>query len=295
VTRGLVLPVALLVAGCAGPRLPPDLTGQIVFVSDRDGRDALYLRRLPKGDDRLLMTFDSPLEEPALSPDGRTVAFGAEGRIGVVSVVLARPRFVTFAVDFMDTAPAWRPDGKALVVVTRKSAAERTDLHLLTLEPPPGTARREPITSTPTLDETEPDWSPDGRSLLFVRGDNLFRLDVAGGGIRRLTGGFRTVRSGRYLPDGRVLCLWYQGKQCGLDVMDASGGSRQTLAQGDTFYRDVAPSPDGRYLAASLAFAARALALRQRPEVRLLDARGQDLGILAGSSRSNSHSAHWGR
>ncbi len=293
--RPFVLAVVIVVVGCGGARLPADLAGQIVFVSDREGRDALYVRRLPDGRDRPLMYFDGPLEEPALSPDGQTVAFGAGGRIGLVPVTRGEPRFVTFAVDWADTAPAWRPDGRALAVVSRRAVAERSDLHLLTLEPPPGTARREPITNTPTLDEGEPDWSPDGRSLLFVRGDNLFRLDVAEGRVRRLTGGFRTVRSGRYLPGGRVLCLWYHGKQCGLDVMEADGSSRQTLAQGDTFYRDVAPSPDGRYLAASLAFAARALVLRQRREVHLLDARGQELGALAGSWRSNSHSPDWRR
>ncbi|MET0555699.1 MAG: hypothetical protein ABW221_21855, partial [Vicinamibacteria bacterium] len=103
------------------------------------------------------------------------------------------------------------------------------------------------------------------------------------------------VRSARFLSSGRLLCLWSQGKQFGMDVMDADGRNRETLSQGSTFYRTVAPSPDGRYLAATLTYEANALRFQQREEVQLLDAKGLPLGTLAESWRTATHSPHWGR
>jgi Tol biopolymer transport system component len=286
---------ACLAAGCRGERLPADLSGTLVFVSDRDGRDAVYLRRLPDGADFLLAGLDEPVDEPALSPDGRRVAFSMGGRIGVVMVDTHEVKFVTLGVDWKDATPTWRPDGKAVVVSSRRGSGQNADLHLLMLGAPAGADVRRPLTRTDHLDETSPSYSPDGTSIAFVRGDNVYRLFPSDGSIRRLTGGFRLVRQARFLPSGRLLCLWSQGKTFGLDAMDADGGNRETLSQGTAYYRTVAPSPDGRYLAATFSYEADALRFRQRDEVRLLDAHGQPLGTLVRASGSGTHSPHWGR
>lgn len=286
---------ACLAAGCRGDRLPADLAGTLVFVSDRDGRDALFLRRLPDGADFQLASLDEPLEEPALSPDGRQVAFSMGGRVGLVTVDTHEVKFVTLGVDWKDATPAWRPDGKALVVSARRASGQNADLHLLMLGQPAGADVRRPLTRTDHMDETSPSYAPDGASIAFVRGDNVYRLFPVDGSIRRLTGGFRLVRQARYLPSGRLLCLWSQGKQFGIDAMDADGGNRETLSQGTAYYRTLAASPDGRYLAATFSYESDALRFRQREEVRLLDARGQPLGTLVRSSGAGTHSPHWGR
>jgi Tol biopolymer transport system component len=240
------------------------------------------------------MRLDEAPAWPRLSPDGRTVAFSAAGKIGLVSVPLGAPRFVTFGVEWQDLRPAWRPDGKALAVVAQPSSGRSAELHLLTLETAPGTARREPILKVSGLEEVAPAFAPDGKTLVYLRDANVFRLDLASGQSTRLTGGFRSIRAARFLPSGRLLALWQQGKQCGLDAMDADGNNRETLAQGPAVYQAVAPSPDGHYLAATLAFEP-TVALRQRSEVRLLDARGRTLGTLSGGRGHDAHSADWGR
>ena len=116
---------------------------------------------------------------------------------------------------------------------------------MLALGQPAGADVRKPLTRTDHQDELSPSCSPDGASVAFVRGDNAYRLTLADGGVKRLTGGFRLVRTARFLSSGRLLCLWSQGKQFGIDVMDADGRNRETLSQGSTFYRTVAPSPTG--------------------------------------------------
>lgn len=286
---------ACLASSCRRDSRPADLKGTLVFVSDRDGRDALYLRRLPDGADFQLANLTEPVEEPALSPDGRQVAFAMGGRIGLVTVETHEVKFVTLGVDWKDAAPTWRPDGKALVVSSRRSAGESADLHQLALGSPAGADVRRPLTRTDHQDEVSPSYSPDGASIAFVRGDNVYRLFPRDGSIRRLTGGFRLVRQARFLPSGRLLCLWSQGKQFGMDAMDADGANRETLSQGTAYYRTVAPSPDGRYLAATFSYESDALRFRQREEVHLLDARGQPLGTLVKSWRTATHSPFWGR
>jgi Tol biopolymer transport system component len=291
----MVVAGAWLAVGCRSDSLPADLTGTLVFVSDRDGRDSLYLRRLPDGADFQLANLTEPVEEPALSPDGRQVAFAMGGRVGLVTVETHEVKFVTLGVDWKDAAPTWRPDGKALVVSSRRSSGESADLHLLTLGSAAGADVRRPLTRTDHQDETSPSYGPDGTSIAFVRGDNVYRLFPRDGSIRRLTGGFRLVRQARFLPSGRLLCLWSQGKQFGLDAMDADGANRETLSQGTAYYRTVSPSPDGRYLAATFSYESNALRFRQREEIHLLDARGQPLGTLVRSWRTATHTPFWGR
>jgi Tol biopolymer transport system component len=135
--------------------------------------------------------------------------------------------------------------------------------------------------------------------VVFVREGHLFRADLADGRLRRLTGGFRNERAPRFLPDGRLVCAWSEGKSHGIDVLDTDGGGRRTLLEGGVVYRTLAPSPDGRFLAATfshdLAFRPlRALLPRQTEELRLLGVDGRELATLEGSLWHTSHSPDWG-
>src|SRR5258708_36641405 len=87
--RGLAALLALLSLGVGlflrfrEKPLPPEVKGTLVFVSDREGVDSLYLRRLPGGEERRLPATSDPVRGPALSPGGRQVAFATGGRIGL--------------------------------------------------------------------------------------------------------------------------------------------------------------------------------------------------------------------
>jgi Tol biopolymer transport system component len=281
-----------------GSALPAGLEGGLVFVSDRDGTPALYWRRLPRERVRRLTFGSEAAGEPAVSPDGTRVAFSMNGRVGVVAVATGEERILTFGVDWEDATPAWLPDNERLVVSSRRPDAP-AGLHVL--EPTAeGPVARHPLTQPRREDDTSPAPSPDGTNVVFVRGGHLFRVDLADGQTRRLTGGFRNERSPRFLPDGRLACAWSEGKRHGIDAFDPSGGSRQTLFEGGTVYRTLAPSPDGRFLAATFShdFAfnpLRALLPRQTEEVRLLGLDGRELATLEGSAWHTCHSPDWGR
>ena len=298
--------VSLVLGGAAflaWPRpspLPADLAGSVAFVSNRDGLDAVYLRRLPKGQDRRLTFTGEPAGEPAFSPDGTRLAFSMGGRIGLVALPGGDVRILTLGIDWRDSAPSWRPDGKALVVVARGRNADHGELHVLEIETADGQVARAPLTQGRGLSYDSPRFSPDGSVVVCVREDHVFRISLVDGRSSRVTGGFRRYRSPRFLPSGRLVALWSQEKQFGMDVMDVDGKNRETLSLGTAYYRSIAPSPDGRYFAGAFSYdlqfhPAEALTLGRAEEVRLLDARGGPVAPLARSWRTSSHSPDWGR
>lgn len=299
--RRVLLLAALAGLGCQRrPPVPPaDATGTLIFVSDRSGVDSLYMRKLPGDLDLQLSFLAEPAREPALSPDAQHVAFALGGRIAVVAVATHDVRYLSLGVRAKDAAPTWHPDGRRLVIASRRTEGESADLWELTLATDAVESPRRRLTETPA-DESEPVYGGDGSFVVFVREANLYRLDLEGGRVRRLTGGFRKTRQPRLMPDGRILCLWSEGKQYGIDVLDADGRNHQTLSQGSTFYRTVAPGPDGRYLVATHTYdlgfrPIDALTRRGNQELRLLDARGRDLMPLTHGWRDSSHSAVWRR
>jgi Tol biopolymer transport system component len=303
--RRLLVALLPLLVGVAwlllrpAPPLPAGLAGAIAFVSDRDGPPALYWRRLPRDRERRLTFGSEAVGEPAVSPDGTRVAFSMNGRIGAVAVATGDVRILTLGVDWKDAQPAWLPDGRRLVVSARPRAGEPAGLHLL--DPAAeGITARSPLTRPRAGDDASPAPSPDGSHIVFVREEHLMRVDLADGRVRRLTGGFKRERSPRFLPSGKVVCAWSEGKRHGIDVVDPEGNAREPLVEGGAFYRTVAPSPDGRFLAATLSWDAGfrpldALLGASREEVRLLDTSGRDLARIEGSRRHANHSPDWGR
>lgn len=279
--------------------MPGGISGAIVFVSDRDGVPALYWRRLSRDRERRLTFGSEAVGEPAVSPDGTRVAFSMNGRVGVVAVASGDVAILTLGVDWKDAQPAWLPDGRRLVVSARPRAGKPAGLHLL--DPAPdGSVGRSPLTRPRAGDDLSPAASPDGAFVVFVREDHLMRVDLADGRVRRLTGGFKRERSPRFLPGGRLVCAWSEGKRHGIDAIDAEGKDRVALAEGGAFYRTIAPSPDGRFLAATLTWDAGfhpldALLGGQKEEVALLDASGRAVARLEASRRHASYSPDWGR
>lgn len=280
------------------PSLPPELGGALVFVSDRDGTPALYWRRLPRDRERRLTFGSEPAAEPAVSPDGTRVAFSMNGRIAVVAVASGEVTVLTFGVDWKDAQPAWLPDGRRLVVSARRRAGDPASLHLLA-PAGDGSVARHPLTQARAGDDESPTPSPDATAVVFVREDRLMRVELGDGRVARVSGGFKRDRSPRFVAPGRLVCAWSEGKLHGIDAIDLVAKTRETLTQGGAFYRSVAPSADGRFLAVTRSWDAAqpafAVLLGEREEIRLLDARGKERGRLEASRRHANHSPDWGR
>jgi hypothetical protein len=110
---------------------------------------------------------------------------------------------------------------------------------------------RRPVTETGR--DSEPDWSPDGRRIAFVRQDadgrssSLYVVRRDGGGLLRLTGGAQVVAMPAWSGDGRRIAYAaspLEGGSFDVWVVPLQGGKPTLVADGPA--EQVAPSFDRR-------------------------------------------------
>jgi Tol biopolymer transport system component len=241
--------LALLVAAGSASGGFPGRPGQIAFTSDRGGFEEVVAMDVD-GTDRIVIV-PAPAFDPAWSPDGTRIAYVRGTRFPVVFVANddgSRERRVAEG-----TTPAWSPDGSRLVVSRR--AAGGADLWVIDVAT--GKERRLARTEKP---EREPEWSPDGRTIAFVRtevrgGDEIYTVRPSGRGLRRLTRSPHDDFGPAWSPDGTQIAFVRHDEDradAALYVMAEDGGGQRALGKALTldptasFAGGPAWSPDGR-------------------------------------------------
>lgn len=96
-----------------------------------------------------------------------------------------------------------------------------------------------------------PDWSPDGKQLLFTAAHNghlqIYLFDVAVGETRKLTDTHANEHQPRWSPDGkRILFTSERDGNHEIYVMAADGSQPQNLTRDGGFDSDSAWSPDSK-------------------------------------------------
>lgn len=101
--------------------------------------------------------------------------------------------------------------------------------------------------------DVEPDFSADGRSLVFARNGDIFTMRPDGSGQRQLTSGPEIDSAPKIAPNGRYLVFERRaalpGAQRDLYTISLSGGQPHPLATGSGDEREATFSPDGRAIA----------------------------------------------
>jgi Tol biopolymer transport system component len=207
----------------------------IARSSGRSDVNVLYTIRRDGSQRRRLITVGSDwYPDHSWSPDSRRIAYvGRRGGIFVLHASGGRPRRLVgtqsrgkaardVSVDwssrgelaFRDVGGIYavRSDGRDLRRITRKSGS--------------------------------PDWSPDGRRLVFAQSEEIFVVGRRGGGLRKLTQ-MLADGSPQWSPDGkRIAFTRHEAGSGRIYVMAANGNGQRRIASGHS----PRWSPDGQRL-----------------------------------------------
>lgn len=102
------------------------------------------------------------------------------------------------------------------------------------------------LTEDPT--DTEPNFSPDGRTIAFARGGDIYSVRPDGSGQRQLTSGPELDSLPKIAPNGRYVVFERratEGGPAGLYTVGALGGGLRALTSGGND-REAAFAPDGK-------------------------------------------------
>jgi dipeptidyl aminopeptidase/acylaminoacyl peptidase len=203
-------------------------------------------------DGRLNQLTEDPTDtEPDFSADGRKIAFVRGGDIWSMRADGTGQHKLTSGPD-VDSRPQFDPEGHYVIFTRAASEGGPRDLYRVNL----GGVARPLVTSA--ADEHEASFSPDGKTIVFVRSvaesgggvaDDVYSVRPSGAGLARLT---KTARidefSPRYFKGGIVFSRGQSGDGPGayadIFTMRSNGTRVKVLVAGagSSFVEDVAPA-----------------------------------------------------
>jgi Tol biopolymer transport system component len=173
------------------PAWSPDGT-TIAFTALEGGREAIGLIPSEGGEPRFLRLHDAGLADPSWSPDGREIVAVTDATGDHDLVVLdvrterKRPHTVSMPVGSTDEMePAWHPARSLIAFTSDRDSESPNEIRRSHRDPAeprlrylyaaaPGQLRLRVVVDTPR-DAAHPDWTPDGRSVVFVHEGRTMR------------------------------------------------------------------------------------------------------------------------
>ena len=249
--------LVLVAASDSGGGETPNLTGVLVFSSDRDGTRDIYLKDLATGAVRQVTNNALTNNGGRLSPDRTRLAysdfqFSNNQPLQIVNAD-GTGNQVTVQTAFYGTSPSWSPDGTLLYFTNRISNIINV-WEALASDP---TQRRQVTTNTLAATGTfGAKVSPDGTRVVFAEAsDRIVTVRVSDGGDRRVLyeGGAASSVDPDWSPDGTAIVFTGTTATGASEVrvVNAATSVIRTVVSFGTdegFAASASWSPDGTYI-----------------------------------------------
>jgi len=249
----------LFVAVLAIFAISPSGAAEVVYVSSENGNWSLLLDHLSgERPTPLRPNLAADASAPALSPDGKRVAFEVPGRGILVCALDGGAPCSTLKTELgWPVRPAWNPATGELVFVRYVADADGESSDLLVASPDLSTIR--PLL-TQTGNQDDPDLSPDGRLLVYDSAQTvalhrggvqvvrqLWVMDLETGAARPLVPGAGQDMEPDVSPDGRRVAFASDRGGDGFEiwVVGLDGGGLRQVTSGPGSKTWPAWSPDG--------------------------------------------------
>ncbi len=245
-----------------GKRIVFERDFEIWLLDTSSGRaDPVRISRrgAPAGPGVEHLALTNQIQDLALAPDGKKLAFVVHGEIFAASSKDGGDAARVTKTPAAESQPAWAPDGRRLVYVSDREGAN----HLFLYDFRSGSEVQ--LTRGP-LDDALPVFSADGSTIAFERGQRELRvIDVASRQERVLAKGYLSDKLGgghpvAWSPDDKWVAYLALGPKgfTNVFVAPASGGSaaaalpanapQQVSFLANSFGGSVSWSPDGTFL-----------------------------------------------
>jgi Tol biopolymer transport system component len=258
-TGGSAVVLALALAGPAFAAFPAT-NGRIVFVSFRSGAPTLFTVD-PTAPTTSLATLTSAGDDqdPAVSPDGTTVAFSRTANVtpGIYTVPLAatsQESAVHLVVaDPTAIEPSWSPDGHTLIYVSTVNGVRTLETIDTTAASPTPT-----VLFTDTANDDDPVFDPaDPTKIVFVRSTSpgVSQISLYSTTTHAAPINLSNVAANDSTPDFSSNGQWIvfqsdRGVTSQLWSMSVTGANQHALFSTPTGVADTDPafSPDGSFV-----------------------------------------------